>query len=345
MTGCAIGGAADEPTVDPRVTVLPAISGMVVTPDAVALPRAGNEALASLAAGDIVISAEREGFLRGVDSVALGADTITLATHDAELSDALIDASIASSLGGAGKADTYQLPAIHLSLANRRVVDNTALTAVVSGSLGLEPQLDLDLQIADRRLQQFAMVLSGRVTGSLDIQLDAREANVGPELTLWESPPAIFYQQVGPVPVVETVTTSVTLQLQVVARGEGRLHVTADTIATLAGGVRYDRATGWQGVGDLDLDASGSVPETSVTLTDLGVRAWLTARADVRLYGIAGPYVQAGPQLEVVRDLVHGDFDASVGFRGYAGGALKIARLNVPALPGFDLFDVEKPVL
>jgi hypothetical protein len=65
----------------------------------------------------------------------------------------------------------------------------------------------------------------------------------------------------------------------------------------------------------------------------------------VRLYGVVGPYVAAGPQVQVVRDLVNGDFDGSVGIRAVVGGAAKIWRFNVPAFPSYDLFDVNKTVL
>lgn len=338
--GCAIPN--DEPTVDPRVRVLPQIDELVVSPDALELPRTSID---GLAAGDIVVSRQGEGFLRVVDTLDVRGETLVLATHDAELGDALIDADIATSLGG-GKADTHQLPAIHLEISDRDIVDNAAITArIVEASLGFEPAIDLDLQIADRSLQNFELVLRGRLSGTIDLEVVARDVNVGPEIRLWESPPAVFYQQIGPIPVVETVTTSVVLKLSAIARGEGRVRIDAGAIATMAAGVRYTRDGGWDGVADLALDTHGAVPVATASLDEVGVRAWLAVRADVRLYGLAGPYVAVGPQVSVVRDVHDHTFDASAGFHGATGGGLKFFRLNLPALPSFELFDLLRPLL
>ena len=340
VAGCAV--PSDEPAVDPRVRVLPEIPELVVAPTTLELPRAAGR---DIAIGDIVISQHGEGFLRAVDAITTRGESLVLETHDAELGDALIDANIATSVGG-GKADTHQLPAMHVAITDRRLVDNAAITArIVEASLDFEPALDLDLEIADRRLESFEMVLRGRVSGSIDLEVVARDVDVGPEIRLWESPPAVFYQQVGPVPVVETVTTSVELRLSALAQGEGRIRIDAGAIATMAAGIRYTAEGGWDGVGDLDVTTHGSVPIASASLDRVGVRAWLAARADVRLYGLAGPYVAAGPQVSVVRDLGDRTIDASAGFRGETGGGLKFFRLNLPAIPSFELFDLLRELL
>jgi hypothetical protein len=347
----AVGCAATPPgegdaTVDARVTVIPEISGMVVEAESLRIPRDGNGSLAALQPGDILVSAAGEGFLRKVTSVTTTADEIVLATTDAELTDALIDAELATSVGGDGKADTYQLPGINFSLKDYTLLGNAAITAkLVNGSLSFAPELDLDLSIADRAVQNFEMVLRGRVSGRLDLEIVAASAEVGPEVVLWQSPPAVFYQQVGILPVVETVTTSVVLKVQATTRGHGRLSINADALATLEAGVRYTAAAGWDGVGDASLTAHGSIPEASVTLDQVGVKAWLAARADVRLYGLAGPFVAAGPQVHITKDLQDGHFGGEVGFRAGAGGGFKFLRFNVPAVPTFDIFDKIIPIL
>ncbi len=345
--GCAATPPGDgDATIDARVTVLPDISGMVVEADALRIPRDGNGSLASLHPGDVLVSTAGEGFLRKVTDVSVTADEIVLATTDAELTDALIDAELASSLGGDGKADTYQLPTIGFSIRDLVVLDNPAITAkVVDASLSFSPEIDLDLSIADRALQNFDMVLRGRIKGSLDLEVAATSAEVGPEIVLWQSPPAVFYQQVGILPVVETVSTSVVLKLQATTRGHGRLSITADALATLEAGVRYTAAGGWDGIGDASVDAHGAIPEASITFDQFGVKAWLAARADVRLYGLAGPFVAAGPQVHVTRDLQDGHVGGGVGFRAGAGGGFKFLRFNVPAVPTFDLFDRTTPIL
>jgi hypothetical protein len=347
-SGCAISTPDDptEPTIDSRVRVIPDVTGMVVMPASITLPRAGNESLAQLSAGDIVVATQGEGLLRRIEATDLSADTIVLSTTDAELADALIDAQLTTSVGGEGKADTHQLPTIGFSITDKQILDSVALTAkVAKASLSFSPELDLDLAIDDRHLESFEMVMRDKVTGVLDLEIDARDVAVGPEIVLWKSPSAVFYQQVGIVPVVEAVTTSVVLKLQATATGHGRIMIHADATANLEGGVRYGRDAGWDAVADATMTTHGSVPETSLTLDTVGVRAWLAARVDVRLYGLAGPYIAAGPQIEVSRDVSGGAFHGSAGFRAATGGGLEFLRVNVPLLPSFNLFDVLNRVL
>ncbi len=349
IAGCAFDepGAADEPSIDSRVSVLPDITGMVVDAGSVTIPRAGNESLATLAAGDIIVSTMGEGFLRRVDRVTLSADSIVLATSEADLGDAMIDGQVATSVGGEGKADTYQLPPIGFDISDRMLLQNAAITAkLTKGRLVLAPEIDLDLSIADRSVSNFEMVVRGRVLGELDIEIDAREAEVGPEIILFQGPGTVFYQQVGILPIVETVSTSVVLKLQATAKGQGRIRITADALATMAAGLRYTSAGGWDGIADASLTTHGAIPEAqSITFDQLGVRAWLAARVDVRLYGVAGPFVMVGPQARAWRDTASGQFGGDIGLRGAAGGGLKFLRFNVPAAPTYDLFDVTRPLL
>lgn len=347
--GCTLSAPDEEATdavVDPRVTVLPELTGMVVTDDAITIPRDGNGSLASLAVGDILISTTGEGFLRRIDALTPTAGAFAYATSDAELTDALVSAQLATSLGGEGKADTHQLPTVGFSIRDRVVLDNPSITArLTRASVSFSPELDLDVNIDDSHVESFEMVVRGRISGALEFDIEARDAAVGPEIVLWQSPPAIFYQQVGLLPVVETVTTSVVFKLQATAKGHGTVRITADALSVLAGGVRYTRADGWDPVSTATLTTHGAIPEASVTFEQLGVRGWLAVRTDVRLYGLAGPFIAAGPQAEVSRNLQTGKFDAAVGFRAAAGGGLKFFRFNVPAMPAYDLFDVTKPIL
>ena len=246
LVGCAAELPGDS-AVDPRVTVLSHVPGqdVTVTPGTLEFPRAGNDALLDLAAGDIVVSGAGEGFLRSIDAISADRDRITFVTSDAELGDALIDGRVAASFGGDGKADTYQLPALSFSTANKTIVNNADMTVkIIAGSLALRPEVDLEFDVDQAKLSLFELVLRGKLTGSLDLQIDARQVRLGPEIELWKSPPTTFVQFVGILPVVETVTTSVRLRVEAVARGEGRLRVQASSTATMQAGVRYDSAGG-----------------------------------------------------------------------------------------------------
>jgi len=348
LAACAIDAPTDA-AIDSRVKVLSHVPGpaMTVGPDQLDFPRADNDLLLDLVAGDIVVSGTGEGFLRKVERVDALRDRIVIATTDADLGDALIDGTIQGSFGGEGKADTYQLPTIGYAVTDRIVFQNPYLTVkVAEASISLAPEIDLDLEIEDRALSLFELVVRGKLRGSIDLDLDVRDLTLGPDIELWRSPPTVFYQQLGILPVVESVTTSVHLKIEAVARGRGRLRINASALADLEAGIRYTTAGGWDGIAELELQASGSVPEAALPALDqVGVRAWLVARADVKLYALAGPYVGVGPQIEVVKNLGQQGFDGTAGFRGEVGGELKIGPFNVlRALPELVLFDTTKPV-
>ncbi|MDB4960538.1 MAG: exported protein of unknown function [Myxococcales bacterium] len=343
-SGCAMDAQTD-PAINPRVTVLPHVPGpdMTVSSNALAFPRSGNDTLLDLGVGDIVVSGAGEGFLRRVSSVDAARDHILIATTDADLSDALLDGSIAGSFGGQGKADTHQLPAISFSTSNNDLVrEGNVLVKVLNASLSLDPQVDLDIGVQGGSLSMFELVLRGKLSGDIDLDIDALEGSGGPEITLWQSPPTIFYQQVGILPVVETITTSVRLKVEAVARGRGRLHIHAGASTTIEAGIKYD-ASGWSPVATETHHAEGNVPGSSATFDEVGARAWLVARVDVKLYGVAGPYVRVGPQIEIVRDRIHDDFDGSVGVRADVGGQVKFGMWELPSLPALELFNTLTP--
>jgi len=344
---CGVSAPDDgSPTLDSRVMVLPDLTGMIVDANAVTVPRENNGSLGHLAEGTILVSTHGEGFLREVDGVTVGGEAITIATNVAELSGAMIEGQVATAVGGDGKADTYQLPGFGVRFTDRVLLDNAVITAkLANGSLSFAPELQLDLAIADRSIESFAMIARGRISGSLDLDITAHQAAVGPEIKLWESAPNIFYQQVGVLPVVETVTTSLVLRLEATTRGSGRIHIDTDALARFEGGVQYTDAAGWDGVADASVTAHGSLPDTGLTFDQFGVRAWLAARVDVRLYGIAGPFIMVGPQAEASKSLNSSKVDASVGLRAGVGGGLKFLRFDVPASPTFDILDVTVPIL
>jgi hypothetical protein len=342
---CGVNTDDGTPTLDQRVTVLPNVTGMVVDATSIQVPREGNESLAHLANGSIIVSTVDEGFLRRVDGTTLSPDTITLTTSDADLSEAIVDGDVATSLGGDGKADTYQLPAVTFGTQDRVLVQTNALTAILrNASLTFRPAVELDLSIKGHRVDDFAMVMHGAVQGDIDVEIAANEANAAIEpQVLWKSTPKTFYQQVGLLPVVETVTTSVVLHLETLSKGAGRFHLDAGALAQFEGGVRYTDDNGWDGVADVSFSAYGAAPDAS-RFAALGVRAWLSVRTDVRLYGIVGPYVEAGPQAKIYKNVNGTAWAADAGLRAAVGGGFKFLNLKL-SLPTFDIVNETRPIL
>ncbi len=349
--GCT--NAPPPASTDARVTVLPDGLALELTPDSVAFTRTGNEALAARSPGDLVVSAQGEGFLRRVLAVHHDADTdqVTLDTEPAALGDAVIDGDVSDSLAlrdgtsdPDGKWDTHTLQLINVDLRAQRPIDNANLTVDIHrAALSLRPTLDLDLAMRGRRLEHFEAVLSSQLDADLDLEVRARAGTIKPAIKLWKSPPMIFYQQVGVVPVVETAVISVGVRLEITARGDSRVRLKGSLRSALAAGLRYENGQ-WQRVADASNSLTGSIPAADLDVDQIDVRAYLFTQLDVKFYDVAGPFINVGPYVQVDHPLDSPAFAAKVGLYGEVGGELKVFGIRVPALPRFQLFDVSRPL-
>ena len=358
LAAFALGGCSSAPpaaSTDARVTVIPDTTALTLTPDSVAFIRTGNEALAARAPGDLVVSAQGEGFLRRVLAVHHDADTdqVILDTEPAALGDAVIDGDVSDSLAlrdgtsGAspdGKWDTHTLQLINVDLRAQRPIDNANLTVDIHrAALSLRPTLDLDLAMRGRRLEHFEAVLSSQLDADLDLEVRARAGTIKPAIKLWKSPPMIFYQQVGVVPVVETAVISVGVRLEITARGDSRVRLKGSLRSALAAGLRYEGGQ-WQRGADASNSLTGSIPAADLDVDQIDVRAYLFTQLDVKFYDVAGPFISVGPYVQVDHPLDSPAFAAKVGLYGEVGGELKVFGIRVPALPRFQLFDVSRPL-
>ncbi len=346
--GLGLGCSAAPPAAtDERVTVFPAEVALEIGGDHIAFARAGNEALATRSAGDLVVSAQGEGFLRRVLAVRDDGDRIVLDTEPAALGDAVIDGDVAEALAlndDEGKADTHTLKLISVDVRGWRAIDSANLTVDVHrAALSLVPTLDLDLAMRGRHLEHFEAVLSTQLDADLDLEVRARAGTIKPAITLWRSPPMIFYQQIGIVPVVETAVVSVGVRLEITARGDSRVRLKGSLRSVLAAGLRYVDGR-WQRVADGSHALSGSLPAAELDVDQLDVRAYLFAQLDVKFYDIAGPFINVGPYVQVDHPLGGDELSGQVGLYGEVGGALRVFGVRVPALPRFQLFDVARPV-
>lgn len=326
MWACGCAEPAAPTTIDTRVVTL---VGDVVADDAtVSVQRAGNEGVTP---GAIVISSAGDGLIRGVAAVHDSGDRLVLDTVPASLDDAVIDGDVAGSLAlSDGKADTYGLGQISFDLRDREVLSNEYLAVTVThASFTATPTIDLDLSMRHRSLEHFAAVLNGQLDGSLDVEIAALKGITHPTIPLWKSTPQVFVQWVGLVPVVETATLSVGLRLDTTARGEASVHLRGEAHISLSGGVTYDAGDGFSPVATFDHSLSVD-RVTGTRLDDIDVRAYLYTQVDVKFYGVAGPFIDAGPYIDT-----HG----RAGVFAEVGGSIKAFGFDLPAMPRYTLFD------
>lgn len=121
---------------------------------------------------------------------------------------------------------------------------------------------------------------------------------------------------VGPVPVVFNVS----MQIEVGAEGqfEATMVATAIQQTSVTLGAEYREDDGWKNLSNVDSSFSFPPPELSA---EGAARAFVEPRLDVRIYGLAGPFVLATAYVEADAELfrspfwqVHAGLDFGVGF-------------------------------
>jgi hypothetical protein len=350
VTWAGCGGQIDPAVVNPRLRVVDA-AGVQVAADSL---RASGAALASLrgvTAGDVLVSAAGTGYLRRVVGVTRDGDALVIATAPAALDDALVEGALHSRQDllapGERAADRLvNVPPLTVSFDELPLFEDGDAKAALAGSVTMHPYLDVDLAVSRARVQSFTLVLHGDLDASVDLDVSAgHEVGKSFAKTVWSAPPTVLTQWIGPVPVVEVIS------LSLVATGEVHAGVTGamtlggvDAQATLAAGARYDAAAGWSGVGEHTLTLTAAAPSASV-VAHAGGSVRLQARADIRFYDLAGPYVGVGPyaRVELADDGGGVQRSGRIGVDGHFGGDLSIMGHHVASYDA-QLFDVGRDV-
>jgi hypothetical protein len=271
---------------------------------------------------------------------------IVVYTRDANLGDVLVDGSVGDTmvLGADEKGDTYELGQLRVEIEDVTALDTDALRVHVHhAGLTITPTLDFDVAIRRWQLESFAAVRHGEIAGDIDVEVTLREAEIRPKIRLWEAPPQVFVQMVGWVPVVETVQTSVGLRVEVTGRGQATVRLQGNASVALAAGARYEDGE-WRGVAEESHGFSGSIPVATATVDGVAVRAYLFTEVAVRLYGLVGPYLNAGPYVQVDHPLESSEWLPSIGLYGEIGGNVRALGFNIPVMPRIELFDVSQTI-
>jgi hypothetical protein len=344
----ACGAETPRPgtSIDRRVTVLDPSGELVITDDQITLPRASNEALLGLRAGDIIVTRRGEGLLRRVEAVSAALDQIVIDTVAAELGDALIDGELADTLDvrdKGDKGDHYGLGTITFSVQDATPISSaTATVRIRRARVKMVPSVDLDLAVRSRRVSSFEAILRGHLEADLDLDIEASQVGIMPRIPLWKSEPMIFVQQVGVLPVVETLTLQIGLRIEVTAVGQNQVSLSGGVVSDFVGGLRFADGSRVVVAGE-DHVLDGQAPLVRFDEEVISVRAYLYTQADLRLYGTAGPYINVGPYLEIEHPVGGGEDRGAVGLFGEVGGEAKLLGLDLQAFTT-PLFDVSRPL-
>ncbi|MFC1694264.1 SUMF1/EgtB/PvdO family nonheme iron enzyme, partial [Candidatus Latescibacterota bacterium] len=273
--------------------------------------------------GDVLVSGEGDGYLRKVKTVTVDGNTVTVETEQATLTDVIeegkIDTTITLDFGveqlekgigvmKAAKGVTTKAGGIDLSgveLFSGTVGNTSGSLTITAGSIDFKPDVTLVNEIDESTNKYFKASL----TGTLDFDFDI-EASVAGELALQDSLSLITYrhvavQMIGWLPVVEVFKYDLVAGYYIDAEAQGTFTTGFKHTRKIEVGGEYTNST-WSEIWEVTPEQPVFTPRTSKFKAEAGVTVHVYVKpvVSVRLYDVAGPYIDLRPYLE---------FDGEVG--------------------------------
>jgi hypothetical protein len=337
-----------------------------IKPDSLLFPRDGNDDLAAVPVGTVLISDWQDGYLRTVMDVQDdGAGKLTLMTEQASLTDivdsgesqATIDFSTLSQMArlwpgvDASAGTTFNIP-----LDGKQIYSDESLGLSVKigkGSIQLSPSLDLGLTIHGGT--SFHAVASGQITADLELVVKAGKAvNKQFVVTLWESPEfSVPLPPIGPIPISAQAKLIVQAGLDVSAEGQVTVTMGASTTADISYGLRYEGGA-WSQQGDTTASWQPTTPSLT-TEVNAHAKIYVSAGVQVGLYGgihllklgaggAAGFSVE--PYVAFDYPAQNSPWAITAGFTGHYWALLTILDKKITGIdqPGDQLFVTKKQI-
>ncbi len=317
-------------------------------------------ALAAVAPGEIIVAAPSaaapNGFLRRVTAINVVGGDVIVQTQPATLEHAIQQGEVVFSrrLSPEGLAVQHLAPgvtlrpaapvspeaAFYLEITDVVIYDgddNPGTTndqVLANGSIEFEPTLNFSLLIRQGRIEHLLFTVDARETADLEIEAQLAAAGLQKEKLLG-NPIQLqtFVVWVGPVPVV--FAPVLTFQIGI----DGGVHVGVTTGVTQAltasAGVRYANQT-WGPVTGLTNNFTWTPPTLHA---GLDLKGYASARLQVLVYGVVGPYGDVGPYLKLEADTaatpwwqLYGGLAVPVGVRVDLLGYKEIASYEILAI-------------
>lgn len=317
-------------------------------------------ALAAVAPGEIIVAAPSavapNGFLRRVTAIGASGGNVVVQTQPATLEDAIQQGEVVFSrrltpegLAAQELAQGVTLrpssvvspqAAFYLEINDVVIYDDdgnpgtTKDQVLANGSIEFEPTLNFSLIIRQGVIEHLQFTVDARETADLKLEAKLAAAELKKEKLLGNPiHMQTFVVWVGPVPVV--FAPVLTFQIGI----DGGVHVGVSTGVTqeltASAGVRYANQT-WGPVSGLTDNFTWTPPTLHA---GLDLKGYASARLQVLVYGVVGPYGDVGPYLKLEADTsatpwwqLYGGLEVPVGVRVDLLGFKEIASYEVVAI-------------
>jgi len=304
-----------------RVLTDISLKSSTVNDTSIILAKSGNEDLLLLPAGEILGSFDG-GFLRRVVSVSSDAATITIATEDASLTDAVETGEIETSFVFGTEADPYQQSPTteydfevdggtfpvhpHAAMPMSLGVDLSGKSLYSSGGISLVltqasvkyvPTCTVRMAVRKNRVTSFSTALLGNLKMAFQPTLSASASYTTPTASanLWTSPTYRFYQTIGALPVGEEVRLFLDAKINATASGKVSVSGGVEGGGNLSLGVTYRNGV-WDAAASAPLNFS-SIDPTVTGEASLGYTVTITPRVEIIFFPLNKHLVNVGVSL------------------------------------------------
>ena len=174
-----------------------------------------------------------------------------------------------------------------------------ALIITASGFMGFEPDIDIGAEFGVLSLKEFHAIANGQVRFDADIDvLGYYSLNYDVEKTLFSHtyPPILLGTFFG-VPIIAMATIKLDVGADINSYIIGEASAGFESTAGVEVGFRYEKDAGWESVWNPYANYT-SHPFTWGFDADLYCRIHAKPKIDIKLYGIAGPYLYGEPYVK-----------------------------------------------
>jgi uncharacterized protein (TIGR02145 family) len=270
---------------------------------------------------DILVGTAEGGYLRKVTSVSVTGNTMEVQTIQASLVEAIergtMDTTLSLDFGSSNRA-LYGLETKYLhdgvtvrdnginisgtELFSGNINGTNVLLTLPTGEITFTPDLDIGFDIDGGQVQEFHAIASGALDFNFDIRGEfsgiLMDFNNNNDPIVLASFSNTFVQMVGFVPVVEVVTLKFEAGYAVNIGYSGEVQAGFDSNLSVSVGAQYYEANfpQWSEIWIPEYDFNIHQPEWNAE-GQVSIRGYVRPTLDIKLYAIAGPYLDIEPFL------------------------------------------------
>ncbi len=195
--------------------------------------------------------------------------------------------------------------------------DTTNDQIELNGDVTFGASFDAALKVGGFKLQRFLFAVNVDESINLEIEGDLDQADIEERKQVARINLNTIVFQVGPVPVVIKIDLVVSVGVDGTLTAD--IYTSASQSTSLRLGAEYTDDDGWSEINETSSNFEFQPPQFN--LTSVNARGYVRPQVEIKLYGVAGPFVFAEPYVRFVAELytnpyweLYGGLEFGIGF-------------------------------